>query len=98
MHLVFHISLLKSWRETHWSCPVEEPKPEVELTTEPMYEVDRILKWHKVKVSRRHTREFLITWKDVALDEAKWVVEVDFEDQEELCNRIREDKPREEKR
>ena len=25
MHPVFHISLLKPWRETQWSCPVEEP-------------------------------------------------------------------------
>ena len=27
MHPVFHISLLKSWRETQWSCPVEEIEP-----------------------------------------------------------------------
>ena len=46
---------------------MEEPEPEVELTTAPMYEVDRILKWRKVKVGRRRTWEFLITWKDVAL-------------------------------
>ena len=97
MHPVFHISLLKSWRETQWSCPVEEVEPEVELTTGPMYEVDRILKWRKVKVGRRRTREFLITWKDVALDEAEWVAEVDFEDRDELRRRIQEDKPREEK-
>ena len=88
MHPVFHISLLKSWRETQWSCPVEEREPEVELTTGPMYEVDRILKWRKVKVGRRRTREFLITWKDVALDEAEWVAEADFEDKDELHRRI----------
>ena len=33
-----------------------------------------------MKVGRRRTREFLITWKDVALDEAEWVAEADFED------------------
>ena len=98
MHPIFHISLLKSWRETQWSCRVEEPEPEVELTTEPMYQVDRILKWRKVKIGRKNTREFLITWKDVALDEAEWVAEANFEDHEELRNHIKEDKPREEKR
>ena len=92
MHPVFHISLLKSWRETQWSCPVEEIEPEVELTTRPMYEVDRILKWRKVMVGRRRTREFLITWKDVALDEAEWVAEADFEDRDELRRRIQEDR------
>ena len=97
MHPVFHISLLKSWRETQWSCPVEEIEPEVELTTGPMYEVDRILKWRKLKVGRRRTREFLITWKDVALDEAEWVAEADFEDRDELRRRIQEDRPREAK-
>ena len=26
MHPVFHISLLKPWRESDWSCPVDEPE------------------------------------------------------------------------
>ena len=97
MHPVFHISLLKPWRETQWSCPVEEPEPDVELTTAPLYEVDRLLKWRKIRVGRRVTREFLVTWKDVSLDEAEWVAESDFEDKTELRNRIREDRPREDK-
>ena len=97
MHPVFHISLLKPWRETQWSCPVQEPEPDVEMTMEPLYEVDRLLKWRKIKVGRRVTREFLVTWKDVALEEAEWVAESDFEDKTELRNRIKEDRPREEK-
>ena len=43
----------------------------------------------------QRTREFLITWKDVALDEAEWVAESDFEDRGELRKRIQEDRPRE---
>ena len=97
IHPVFHISLLKPWREMQWSCPVEEPEPNIEMATEPLYEVDRLLKWRKIKVGRRVTREFLVTWKDVALDKAEWVAESDFEDKAELRNRINEHRPREEK-
>ena len=46
-------------------------------------------------MGRRATREFLVTWKNVALDEAEWVVESNFEDKAELCGRIKEDHPRE---
>ena len=61
MHPVFHISLLEPWREMQWSCPVEESKPDVEITMEPLYEVGRLLKWRKIKVGRSVTREFLVT-------------------------------------
>ena len=74
---------------------MEEPEPGVELTTEPMYEFDRMLNWRKVKVDCRNTWELLITWKDVALGKAEWVAEADFEDLEELHNRIMKDRPRE---
>ena len=76
---------------------MEEPEPDVEMTTEPVYEVDRLLKWRKIRVGRRVTQEFLVTWKDVSLDEAEWVAKSDFEDKMELHNKIREDRPREEK-
>ena len=46
-------------------------------------------------MGRRITREFLVTWKDISLDEAEWVAETDFEDKVELRKRIREDCPRE---
>ena len=79
------------------AAQLKKPEPDVELTTAPLYEVDRLLKWRKIRVGRRVTREFLVTWKDISLDEAEWVAEADFEDKTELRNRIREDRPREDK-
>ena len=62
MHPVFHASLLKPWRALQWSCPVEEQEIDVDLKPEPLYEVERILKWRQVKEGRINTREFLVTW------------------------------------
>ena len=97
MHPVFHVSLLKPWRESRWSCPVEEQELDVNVEPEPMYEIDRILKWCKVKVGRKKTREFLVIWQDLPLDEAEWVPEANFEDPAILRERIQEDKPSEDK-
>ena len=62
MHPVFHISLLKPWREFAWSCPVEEQELDVDLEPEPVYTVERIVKWRRVMIGRRKTREFLVLW------------------------------------
>ena len=40
---------------------MEEQEIDVDLEPEPLYEVERILKWRKVRVGRRSTREFLVT-------------------------------------
>ena len=41
IHPVFHVSLLKPWRESQWSCPVEEePELDVELEPADKYEVE----------------------------------------------------------
>ena len=60
-HPVFHTSLLRPWNESQWSCPVDIHAPEVETPEEPFYEVDKILKWRKIKRGRRTIREFLVT-------------------------------------
>ena len=79
MHPVFHVSLLKPWQESAWSCPVEEEQElDVNVEPQPRYEVERILKWQRVKVGRRKTREFLVTWYGYLLDEAQWIPEANF--------------------
>ena len=93
MHPVFHISLLKPWRESVWSCPVEETELDVNLEPQPRYEIDRILKWRKVKVGRRKTREFLVTWHGYPLDEAQWVPEANFPYPAQLKQQLRDDRP-----
>ena len=93
MHPVFHVSLLKPWRESVWSCPVEEPELDVNLEPQPRYEIERILKWRRVKVGRRKTREFLVTWYGYPLDEAQWIPEANFPYPAQLRQQLRDDHP-----
>ena len=93
MHPVFHISLLKSWRETQWSCPVEEQELDVDVEPETRYEIDRILKWRRVKVGRKKTREFLVTWYGYPLDEAQWIPEANFPYPAQLRQQLKDDRP-----
>ena len=98
MHPVFHVSLLKQWRESAWSCPAdEEPEMDVELEPEEVYQIERILKWRRVKSGRRASREFLVEWRGYPLDEAQWVPERNFPYPEELKTQIRQDRPVEER-
>ena len=57
---------------------MEEQDIDVDLEPEPLYEVERILKWRKVRVGRRSTQEFSVTWRGYPLDEAQWIPEVNF--------------------
>ena len=57
---------------------MEEQEIDVDLELEPLYEVERILKWRKVRVGKRSTREFLVTWRGYPLDEVQWIPEANF--------------------
>ena len=92
MHLVFHVSLLKPWHVSQWSCPVEERELDVNWETEPVYEIERILKWRRVKIGRKTTREFLVTWRGYPLDEAQWVPEANFCSRAQLERDLKEDR------
>ena len=62
IHPVFHISLLKQWREGTWSRAVDAPLPEVDQTQQQGYEVERILKYRSVRRGSRRSREYLVIW------------------------------------
>ena len=93
IHLVFHVSLLKPWRESTWSSPVDLQPEDIEPTAKPVYEVERILRWRKVQIGRKKTREFLVTWHGYPLEEATWIPESNFHYPEQLKKQIKQDKP-----
>ena len=72
---------------------MEEQEIDVDLEPEPLYEVERILKWRKVRVGRRSTREFLVTWRGYPLDEAQWIPEANFTYPALLRQQLKEDRP-----
>ena len=93
MHPVFHISLLKPWRESIWSSPVDLQPDDIEPAAKPTYEVERILRWRRVQVGRTKTREFLVTWHGYPLEEAMWIPERNFPYPRELSRMLKQDKP-----
>ena len=95
IHPVFHISLLKQWREGTWSRAVDAPLPEVDQTQQQGYEVERILKYRSVRRGSRRSREYLVIWTGYPLDEAEWIPEANFHDPAELRKQLKKDKPTE---
>ena len=71
VHPMLHNSLLKPWRESEWSGPVDTCVADLEVSQELVYQVERILKWWKVPGGHRGEKEVLVTWTSYPLDEAQ---------------------------
>ena len=96
VHPVFHIPLLKKWNavdlQEEEEIPVEEPEIE-----EPYYQIEKLLRWRRIKRGRRTKTEYLVLWKDYPIEEAQWVPAENFMRPAELQKYIEEDDPQEEK-
>ena len=97
IHPVFHVSLLKPWRQSIWSSPVDLQPEDIEPEKGPVYEVEKLLRWRKVQKGRKTIREFLVTWTGYPLDEAMWIPEENFTYPRLIKGMIRRDQPIEEK-
>ena len=80
VHPVFHSSLLKPWRVSEWSCSVDTPVVDLKVSEEPVYYVERKLKWRKAQGGCRGEKEVLVTWIGCPLEEAQWINEKNFTD------------------
>ena len=96
IHPVFHVSLLKDWRTTSLQedQPIPSDAPEVE---EPYYEIEKILRWRKVKRNKKIIKEYLVLWKNFPVEEASWIQSNQFNHPEQLQDYITEDQPQEQK-
>ena len=97
IHPVFHVSLLKPWRQSIWSSPVDLQPEDIEPAKEPVYEVEKLLRWRKVQKGRKTIREFLVTWTGYPLEEAMWIPEDNFTYPRLIKGMIKRDQPIEEK-
>ena len=94
---MFHVSLLKAWNtaDLQEDQPIShDDAPEVE---EPYYEVEEILRWRKVKIKNRITKQYLVLWRGYPVEDAMWIEANQFSYPEQLQDYLREDKPQEEK-
>ena len=97
-HPTFHVSLLKPWRgefEEVAADPAELEGVQQDLEEEEASEVEKILRWRKIKKGNRRIRQFLVTLKGKPLDEAMWVDEEDFTNPAELQQDLERDNPTE---
>ena len=97
IHPIFHVSLLKPWRTSIWSSPVDLQPTDIEPVKEPVYEVEKILRWRKVQKGRKTIREFLVTWTGYPLEEAMWIPEENFTYPRLIKRMIKRDQPIEER-
>ena len=94
MHPVFHISLLKLWKQSQWSSPVDAPVPDINEDDQ-QYHVERILRWQWTGRGRRRTQEFLVTWEGYPMEDTQWIPASNFDDPDGIVGQIHQDQPRE---
>ena len=97
IHSVFHVSLLKKYNaaELHEDQPVsQDDVPEVE---EPYYEIEKILRWRKVKRKNKIYKQYLVLWKGYPVEDAMWIEADQFSHPNQLQDYMKEDQPQEEK-
>ena len=67
------------------------------LAKEPFYEIEKLLRWRKIKRGRQMKKEDLVLWKDYPIEEAQWVPAKNIMKPSELQKYIKEDNPPEER-
>ena len=73
IHPVFHVSLLKKWNTVNLQedQPISHDDiPEVE---EPYYEIEKILRWRKVKIKNKIIKRYLVLWRGYPVEDAMWI-------------------------
>ena len=87
----WRLGTLQIYKRTSQS---HDDTPEVE---EPYYEVEKILRWRKVKIKNKITKQYLVLWRGYPVEDAMWIEANQFSYPEQLQDYLREDKPQEEK-
>ena len=92
VHPVFHISSLKKWNTTSLQED-EEPVDDDSEVEEPYYEIEKILRWIKIKRGKRVMKGYLVLWKNYPVTEASWIQAEQFSDPSQLKQYLDEDQP-----
>ncbi|MCG8453602.1 MAG: hypothetical protein MI717_10525 [Spirochaetales bacterium] len=71
----------------------EEPADDDLEVEEPYYEIEKILRWRKIKRGKRIMKEYLVLWKNYPVTEASWIQAEQFSDPSQLKQYLDEDQP-----
>ena len=69
---------------------------DLEVSQEPVYQVERILKWRKVPRGRHGEKEVLVTWTGYPLEETQLINEKNFTGPTGFKKQMKQDRPVEE--
>ena len=89
---MFHVSLLKNWHAASLQEDEEPMDDDLELE-EPYCEIEKILRWRKIKRGRRIIKEYLVLWENDPISEASWIQAEKFSDPNQLQQYLDEDQP-----
>ena len=64
---------------------------------EPYYEIEKILRWRKIKRRNKNIKQYLVLWKGYPVEDAMWIEADQFSHPNQLQNYLQEDQPQEEK-
>ena len=64
---------------------------------EPYYEIEKILRWRKVKRGRKILKEYLVLWKGYPNTEASWIQAKQFSHPNQLQQYLEDDQPLQER-
>ena len=97
IHPVFHVSLLKAWKATDVLEDQPDLPADIPEIEEPFWEIEKILRWRKVKINKKIIKQYLVLWRGFPVNEATWITQDQFIRPELLRQFLQDDKPVEEK-
>ena len=97
IHPVFHVSLLKHWNSVNLQEDQPISRDDVPEVEESYYEIERILRWHKIKRKNKIIKLYLVLWRGYPVEDAMWIEADQFSYPGQLQEYLREDQPQEEK-
>ena len=66
--------------------------PEIE---DPYWEIEKILRWRKVKINKKVIKQYLVLWRGFPVNEATWITQDQVIRPELLRQFLQDDKPTE---
>jgi hypothetical protein len=93
IHSTFHVTLLKPWQQGQWTRDDAADSVKLQHDDDDEYEIERLLRWRRVTIGRRRTREFLVLWRGWPLEDASWVPEQNVTPEISIQHLIDRDRP-----
>ena len=97
IHPVFHVSLLKPWNSVNLQADQPISHDDVPEVEEPYYEIEKILRWGKIKRKNKIIKQYLVLWRGYPVEDAMWIEADQFSYPGQLHEYLREDQPQEER-